>query len=200
MRVGDSGVEESSLYSNRRTAGETNSLPYALQAPFLVPEAVAGVLRARRWRHPVWMIGGPGAGAYEVSRALHENGDPIGFVSARQVVSSATDLEERIRGALDSEPLIEAMSLYVERIERQPLAVQERILRWSDEGTRRGARPISIRLLAQSLRAHQPRQKHQEHQRNARHPHRRQPQCDFIQSAADSIKKCPAARSRRGRS
>jgi hypothetical protein len=63
LRVGDSEVEESSLYSNRRTAGETGSLPYALQAPFLVSEAVAGVLRGRRYHHPVWMIGGPGAGA-----------------------------------------------------------------------------------------------------------------------------------------
>jgi signal transduction histidine kinase len=116
----------------------------------LVPEAVAGVLRARRWHHPVWMIGGPGAGSYEVSRALHENGDPIGFVSMRQVMSAVSDLEERVRTALESEPPIEAMSLYVERIERQPLAVQERILRWSDEGTRCRSRPVPIRLLAQS--------------------------------------------------
>jgi transcriptional regulator of acetoin/glycerol metabolism len=150
LRVGDSEVEESSLYSNRRTAGETGSLPYALQAPFLVPEAVAGVLRARRWRHPVWMIGGPGAGAYEVSRALHESGDPVGYVSARQLISVASDLEERVRSALESEPTIETMSLYVERIERQPLSVQERILRWGDEGTRWGGRAIPIRLLAQS--------------------------------------------------
>src|SRR5262249_61677209 len=62
----------------------------------------------------------------------------------------ASAREERPRGAREWEPPIEAMSLYVERIERQPLAVQERILRWSDEGTRLGSRPIPIRLLAQS--------------------------------------------------
>jgi transcriptional regulator of acetoin/glycerol metabolism len=96
------------------------------------------------------MIGGPGAGAYEVSRALHENGDPVGFVSVRQLASGSGDLEERIRSALESDPSIEAMSLYVERIERQPPAVQERILRWSDEGIRWATRAVPIRLLAQS--------------------------------------------------
>src|SRR5262249_53014767 len=98
----------------------------------------------------VWMLGGLGAGAYDVSRALKENGDPAGFVPTRRVMTAASALGGRIRGALESEPAIESMSLYVERVERQPLAVQERILRWSDEGTRLGSRPIPIRLLAQS--------------------------------------------------
>jgi transcriptional regulator of acetoin/glycerol metabolism len=42
------------------------------------------------------------------------------------------------------------VSLYVERIERQTAAVQERLLRWSAEGTLRDGRAIAIRLLAQS--------------------------------------------------
>jgi signal transduction histidine kinase len=96
------------------------------------------------------MVGGPGAGAYEVSRALHENGDPVGFVSVRELLDNAGELEERIRSTLESEPSIDALGLYVERIERHPPAVQERILRWWDEGTRSRSRTVPVRLFAQS--------------------------------------------------
>jgi signal transduction histidine kinase len=129
-------------------------LPYALQAPFLTAEAAAVVSRARRLRHPVWLLGGPGSGAYEVARALHEDGGWGGFVSVRQPLASAMEIEDRVRLTLESDPTLDALSLYVERIERQLPAVQERLLRWSDEGVRWTGRAISIRLLAQSDESH----------------------------------------------
>jgi transcriptional regulator of acetoin/glycerol metabolism len=101
-------------------------------------------------RHPVWLLGGPGAGAYEVGRALHAEGDPRGFVSVRQTVPGPAEIEERLRSALADDPGIDQVSLYVERIERQPASVQERLLRWSTEGAFRMGQPISVRLLAQS--------------------------------------------------
>lgn len=123
---------------------------YALQAPFLTSEAVAAVSRARRWRHPLWLLGGPGTGAYEVARALHQDGDPLGFISVRQPSANAAEIESRIRSAIESAPLIDVIGVYVERVERQPLEVQEHLLRWSDEGTRWASRALPIRLFAQS--------------------------------------------------
>jgi signal transduction histidine kinase len=131
-------------------------LPYALQAPFLTPDAAAAVLRARRLRHPVWLLGGPGAGAYEVARALHEEGGWGGFVSVRQPLAAAVEIEDRVRLTLESDPSLEGLSLYVERVERQLPAVQERLLRWSDEGVRWAGRAVSFRLLAQSDESHRP--------------------------------------------
>jgi len=131
-------------------------LPYALQSPFLTAEAAAVVARARRLRHPVWLLGGPGSGAYEVARALHEDGGWGGFVSVRQPLASAVEIEDRVRLTLDSDPSLDALSLYVERIERQLPAVQERLLRWGDEGVRWAGRAITVRLLAQSDESHRP--------------------------------------------
>jgi len=116
----------------------------------LTPDAAAVVSHARRVHHPVWLLGGPGAGAYELSRALHEDGDPRGFVSVRQTVPGPAELEERLRTILSDDPGIDRVTLYVERIERQSTAVQERLLRWSTEGAFRTGRPVSIRLFAQS--------------------------------------------------
>ncbi len=116
----------------------------------MTADAVAAVSRARRVLLPVWLLGGPGAGAYEVSRALHEEGDPRGFVSVRQTAERPAELEERLRAALADDPGIDRLTLYVERIERQTAAVQERSLRWSTEGTLRDGRAIPVRLLAQS--------------------------------------------------
>jgi signal transduction histidine kinase len=96
------------------------------------------------------LLGGPGAGAYELSRAFHEQGDPRGFISVRQTVPGPAELEERLRAAVADDPGIDRVTLYVERIERQTAAVQERLLRWSTEGAFHGGRPISIRLFAQS--------------------------------------------------
>jgi len=123
-------------------------LPYAIQAPFLTPEAVVAVTRARRVRHPVWLVGGPGCGAYEVARALH--GDGPGFVSVRQSATTAGTVEERIRAVTTDEPALDVVSLYVERIDRQPASVQERVLAFGDEGTRSAGRTIPIRVLGQS--------------------------------------------------
>ena len=131
-------------------------MPYALQAPFLNPEAAAAVGRALRLRHPVWLIGGPGSGAYEVARALHEEGGWGGFVSVRQPLASAVEIEDRVRLTLESDPSIDRLSLYVERIERQLPAIQERLLRWNDEGVRWAGRAVSVRLLAQSDDNHRP--------------------------------------------
>lgn len=116
----------------------------------MTADAVAAAARARRVHYPVWLLGGPGAGAYEVSRALHAEGDPRGFVSVRQVVLGPPEIEERLRTALTDDPGIDVVSLYVERIERQTAPVQERLLRWSSEGISLGGRAIPIRLLAQS--------------------------------------------------
>ncbi len=101
-------------------------------------------------RHPVWLLGGPGAGAYEVGRALHAEGDPRGFVSVRQTVAGPAEIEDRLRSALADDPGVDRVTLYVERIERQTASVQERLLRWSTEGAFREGQPISVRLLAQS--------------------------------------------------
>ncbi|MET0152443.1 MAG: hypothetical protein ABW298_07530, partial [Candidatus Binatia bacterium] len=116
----------------------------------MTADAVAAASRARRVRYPVWLLGGPGAGAYEVGRALHGEGDSRGFVSVRQTLPGSPEIEERVRSALADDPGIDTVSLYVERIERQTAAVQERLLRWSAEGTLRDGRAIAIRLLAQS--------------------------------------------------
>ena len=123
-------------------------MSYALQPPFLIPEAAAAVSRARRIRHPVWLVGGPGAGAYQVARALH--GDLPGFVSVRQLPANPTTIEERIRALAADEPALDSVSLYVERIDRQPASLQERVLGWGDEGARCGGRTIPIRVLGQS--------------------------------------------------
>jgi signal transduction histidine kinase len=116
----------------------------------LTADAVAAVSRARRVHHPVWLLGGPGAGGYELSRAFHEEGDSRGFVSVRQTVPGSAELEERLRAAVADDLGINRVTLYVERIERQTTAVQERLLRWSTEGAFHGGRPISVRLFAQS--------------------------------------------------
>ena len=116
----------------------------------MTADAVAAVSRASRLHHPVWLLGGPGAGAYEISRALHEEGGPRGFVSVRQTVPGPTELEERLRAATTDDPGIDRVTLYVERIERQGAAVQERLLRWSTEGAFCGGRPVPVRLFAQS--------------------------------------------------
>jgi signal transduction histidine kinase len=70
-------------------------------------------------------------------------------VSVRQTLPGP-ELEERLRSALADDPGTVIVSLYVERIERQTAPVQERLLRWSIEGTVREGRAIPIRLLAQS--------------------------------------------------
>ena len=137
----------SPLAANRHDAPEPGRSPYALQAPFLTADAVAAISRARRLHHPVWLLGGPGAGAYEITRALHEEGDPRGFVSVRQTVPGPTELEERLRAATTDDPGIDRVTLYIERIERQGAAVQERLLRWSTEGAFRGGRPIPVRSV-----------------------------------------------------
>ncbi|MGH7898558.1 MAG: histidine kinase dimerization/phospho-acceptor domain-containing protein, partial [Candidatus Binatia bacterium] len=51
---------------------------------------------------------------------------------------------------LESDPTLDLVSLYVERIDRQPSGVQERVLCWADEGTRWQRRTIPVRLIAQS--------------------------------------------------
>jgi len=116
----------------------------------LVPEAVAVTSLARVSAHPVWLAGGPGAGAYEVARALHRHGDPLGFVSVRRTLTAPAEIDERLHAALTSDPSSDSLSLYVERIERQGAAVQERVLRVSDEGMAWQGRVVSVRLMAQS--------------------------------------------------
>lgn len=98
----------------------------------------------------MWLAGGPGAGAYEIARALHREGDPASFVSIRRPLASAVELEERLRSAVDDDPETDFVSLYVERIERQSAAVQESVLRCGDEGIRRRGRTTLVRLLVQS--------------------------------------------------
>jgi His Kinase A (phospho-acceptor) domain len=116
----------------------------------LVPEAAAAASLARGSVHPVWLAGGPGTGAYEVARALHGRGDPLGFVSVRRVLAAPAEIEERLHAALGTDPSSDALSLYVERIERQSAAVQERVLRLSDEGISWQGRVVPVRLFAQS--------------------------------------------------
>lgn len=99
---------------------------------------------------PVWLVGGPGCGAYSVARALHQGGDPSGFVSVRGVLANAADVESRVAAALVAEPAADSLALYVERIDRQPLPVQEAILRWIDEGVRWKDRAARVRVFAQS--------------------------------------------------
>lgn len=99
---------------------------------------------------PVWLAGGPGCGAYNIARALHRGGDPAGFVSVRGVLGTAADLEARVVAALVTEPFPDSLSLYVERIDRQPFAAQETILRWIDEGIRWKDRASPVRIFAQT--------------------------------------------------
>lgn len=116
----------------------------------MTPEALVAVSVALRSAHPVWLAGGPGAGAYEIARALHRAGDPAGFVSIRRPLASAAEVDERLRSAVDDDPGGDAIGLYVERIERQSGAVQECMLRYGDEGVRSRGRTTLVRLLAQS--------------------------------------------------
>jgi hypothetical protein len=116
----------------------------------LVPEAVVAVSLARASAHPVWLAGGPGTGAYEVARALHRRSDPLSFVSVRRALAAPTEIDERLQAALAADPSSDSLSLYVERIERQCGAVQERLLRLSDEGIPWQERVVPVRLLAQS--------------------------------------------------
>ena len=125
-------------------------MPYALRAPFLNYEAARAAGRALRSRQPVWLAGGPGTGAYEVARALHRRGDPLGFVSVRRPLTSATELETRLSASIDADPTGDPVTLYVERIERQSPAIHECIVRYGDEGARAQGRVIAVRVLAQS--------------------------------------------------
>jgi transcriptional regulator of acetoin/glycerol metabolism len=124
----------------------------------LIAEAVETVSLALRTRHPVWLAGGPGTGAYEVARALHGSADSASFVSVRRVLGNPAELDERIRAALEADPENEALTLYVERLDRQPLAVQERVLRVSDEGVAWRGRALPVRLLAQTDEECRPRE------------------------------------------
>ena len=123
---------------------------FALRTPLLTAESALTAARARDLRQPVWLVGGPGAGAYAVSRALHQDGDPSGFVSVRQLLATSREIEDRLTSAFEANPPLDRVSLYVERIERQPPAVQERVLSWVDEGARWQGRLISVRLFGQS--------------------------------------------------
>ena len=116
----------------------------------MVTEAVQTVALALRSRHPVWLAGGPGAGAYEVARALHGESDPARFVSVRRILAEPAELDERVRAALEADSQSDLLTLYVERVERQTPAVQERVLRLSDEGVAWHGRGVGVRLLAQT--------------------------------------------------
>jgi hypothetical protein len=129
---------------------DAGALPYALRVPFLNHEAARAAGRALRSRQAVWLAGGPGTGAYEVARALHRRGDPLGFVSVRRPLTSVTELEARLAASIDSDPTGDPVSLYVERIERQSLAIHECVVRYGDEGARSQGRVIAVRVLAQS--------------------------------------------------
>ena len=143
-------VGVSSLGQSHRTVVETRALPYALRAPFLGADAARAAGRALRSRQPVWLAGGPGTGAYEVARALHRNGDPLGFISVRRPLAAVTELETRLLAALEADLSGDALSLYVERIERQSHAVHECVVRFGDEGARWQGRVVPVRILAQS--------------------------------------------------
>lgn len=139
----------SSLSFDDRTP-DSGPFSYATREPFLTAEAATAVACARRIRQPVWLKGGPGAGAYEIARALHRDGDSLGFVSLRMPLVDARDLEARLRGALEDDFGASGLTLYAERIDRLVPTLQERLLRYSDEGAHWQGRAVPVRLMAQS--------------------------------------------------
>lgn len=71
-------------------------------------------------------------------------------MSLRLPLADVSDLETRLHAALEDDFASEPLTLYAERIERLLPAVQERLLRYSDEGVHRRGRVIAVRLIAQS--------------------------------------------------
>ncbi|MEA2627083.1 MAG: hypothetical protein QOD06_3128 [Candidatus Binatota bacterium] len=120
-----------------------------LQAPFLTPEAVATASRARHGRLPAWLVGPPGCGAYSVARELH-GGAAIGFVSVRTRLSGAAELADRVDRALGAERHLDRLTLFVDRVDEQPVALQEAVLRLIEEGAAFDGRRIPLRLIAHS--------------------------------------------------
>ncbi|MGH7822033.1 MAG: hypothetical protein ACREQ9_19905, partial [Candidatus Binatia bacterium] len=120
-----------------------------LQVPFLTSQAATAAARAEGLAESVLLAGGPGRGSYHVARALHRGGEPVGFLSVRLVIADPADLERRVRASLSADPDLDSLTLYVERLEVQPPAVQEAIARWLDEGVRWSARSVPVRLFAQ---------------------------------------------------
>jgi signal transduction histidine kinase len=120
-----------------------------LQPPFLTPDAAAAAVRAILVPVPVWLVGEASSGAYATARALHAASPPSTFVSVRLLAGSAGELEARLHAAVAASPT-DAIALYVERIDRQLLAVQEALLAWIDEGFRWKERCARVRLVAQS--------------------------------------------------
>lgn len=121
---------------------------YLLQAPFLAAEAAVAASRAQRLGGPVCLAGASACGAYGVARALHRDGDRPGFVSVRTSVRAA-DARERLLEAVADDPWLDALTLYVEGLDRQRASLQEFVLRLIDEGLRWKSRPLPVRVIAQ---------------------------------------------------
>ena len=126
-------------------------MPAFLTPPLLTPESAIVAACAIASPLPVWISGGPGRGAYEVARALHEAGAPTGFSSVRRVVEPA-EIERRLSAATDETEPGAPVTLYVESLERQAEPTQEYILSLLDEGLPHRGQRVAVRVIAQTDR------------------------------------------------